>query len=82
MKIIKLTSHKDDSFIYVNINEIGHFNEVKESQMWYQGEPTTKKHTVVGVKTNIDGFKVKETPEEIIEKIRRIRNLSPTYIII
>jgi hypothetical protein len=83
MKLIKLTSHKDDSFIYVNINEIGHFYEVKESQMWHQGEPTTKKHTVVGVKThNNGGFKVKETPEEIIEKIRRIRNLSPTYIII
>ena len=83
MKLIKLTSHKDDSFIYVNINEIGHFNEVKESQMWHQGEPTTKKHTVIGVTThNNGGFKVKETPEEIIEKIRRIRNLSPTYIII
>jgi hypothetical protein len=83
MKLIKLTSHKDDSFIYVNINEIGHFYEVKASQTWYQGEPTTKKHTVVGVTThNNGGFKVKETPEEIIEKIRMIRNLSPTYIII
>jgi hypothetical protein len=83
MKLIKLTSHKDDSFIYVNINEIGHFYEVKESQMWHQGEPATKKHTVVGVTThNNGGFKVKETTEEIIEKIRMIRNLSPTYIII
>jgi hypothetical protein len=83
MKIIKLTSHKDASFIYVNINEIGHFNEVKESQMWHQGEPISKKHTVIGVTThNNGGFKVKETPEEIIEKIRRIRNLSSTYIII
>ena len=83
MKIIKLTSHKDDSFIYVNINEIGHFNEVKESQMWHQGEPISKKHTVVGVTThNNGGFKVKETPEEIIEKIRMIRNASSTYIIL
>jgi hypothetical protein len=82
MKLIKLTSHKDDSFIYVNINEIGHFYEVKESQMWHGGEPTTKKHTVVGVKTHNDGFRVKETPEEILEKIRMIRNASPTYIIL
>jgi hypothetical protein len=82
MKLIKLTSHKDDSFIYVNINEIGHFYEVKESQMWHQGEPTTKKHTVVGVTThNNGGFKVKETPEEIIEKIRLIRNANSSQII-
>ena len=82
MKLIKLTSHKDDSFIYVNINEIGHFNEVKESQMWHGGEPTTKKHTVVGVTThNNGGFKVKETPEEIIQKIFIIRNANSTRII-
>ena len=82
MKLIKLTSYKDDSFIYVNINEIGHFNEVKESQMWHGGEPTTKKHTVVGVTThNNGGFKVKETPEEIIEKIRLIRNANSSQII-
>ena len=59
MKLIKLTSHKDDSFIYVNINEIGHFYEVKESQMWYQGEPIVKKHTIVGLTTHSNGgFKV------------------------
>ena len=81
MKIIKLTSHKDDSFIYVNINEIGHFYEVKESQMWYGGEPTTKKHTVVGVKTHNDGFRVKETPEEIIVKIKMIKNANSTRTI-
>jgi hypothetical protein len=50
--------------------------------MWHQGEPTTKKHTVVGVTTHNDGFRVKETPEEILEKIRMIRNASPTYIIL
>jgi hypothetical protein len=82
MKLIKLTSHKDDSFIYVNINEIGHFYEVKASQMWHQGEPTSKKHTVVGVTThNNGGFKVEETPEEIIEKIRLIRNANSSQII-
>jgi hypothetical protein len=51
--------------------------------MWHQGEPTTKKHTVVGVTThNNGGFKVKETPEEILEKIRMIRNALSTYIIL
>lgn len=83
MKLIKLTSHKDDSFIYVNINEIGHFYEVSASQLWHGGEPTSKKHTVIGVTThNNGGFKVEETPEEIIEKIRMIRNASSTYIIL
>ena len=82
MKIIKLTSPKHNSFIYVNINEIGHFYEVKECQMWHQGEPTTKKHTVIGVTThNNGGFKVKETPEEIIEKIKMIKNANSTRII-
>ena len=83
MKLIKLTSHKDDSFIYVNVNEIGHFYEVKASQMWYQGEPISKKRTVVGVTThNNGGFNVKETPEEIVEKIRMIHNTSSTHIIL
>ena len=82
MKIIKLTSHKDDGFIYININEIGHFYEVKASQMWHQGEPTTKKHTVIGVTThNNGGFKVKETPEEIIVKIKMIKNANSTRTI-
>lgn len=82
MKLIELTSHKDDGFIYVNVNEIGHFYEVKASQVWHQGEPTIKKHTVVGVTThNNGGFKVKETPEEILEKIRIIRNASSSCII-
>jgi hypothetical protein len=50
--------------------------------MWYRGEPTTKKHTMVGVTThNNGGFKVKETPEEIIEKIRLIRNANSSQII-
>ena len=82
MKIIKLTSPKNNSFIYVNINEIGHFYEVKECQMWHQGEPTTKKHTVIGVTThNNGGFKVKETPEEIIVKIKMIKNANSTRTI-
>ncbi len=39
------------------------------------------KFTTVGVKTHNDGFSVKETPEEIIEKIRLIRNANSSQII-
>ena len=82
MKIIKLTSHSNDSPVYININEIGHFNEVKQSEDWFQGKPTTKKHTVIGVTThNNGGFKVKETPEEIIVKIKMIKNANSTRTI-
>jgi hypothetical protein len=41
-----------------------------------------EKFTKVGVKTHNDGFSVKETPEEILEKIRMIHNASSTYIIL
>jgi hypothetical protein len=82
MKLIKLTSHKNDEPIYININEIGHFYEVNEGQMWYQGEPITKKHTAVGVTThNNGGFKVKETAEEILELIRIIKNASNSRVL-
>ena len=83
MKLIKLTSSRDNNPIYININEIGHM---------YEGEiPKTNckgggfemvKFTTVGVKTHNDGFSVKETPEEILEKIRRIRNASSSCIIL
>jgi hypothetical protein len=83
MKLIKLTSHKDDSFIYVNINEIGHFYETEIHKMNCKGVGfEMEKFTKVGVKTHNDGFNVKETPEEIIEKIRMVRNASSTYIIL
>jgi hypothetical protein len=83
MKLIKLTSHKDDSFIYVNINEIGHFYETEIPKTNCKGGGFEMvKFTTVGVKTHNDGFSVKETPEEILEKIRMIRNASSTYIIL
>ena len=83
MKIIKLTSHKDDSFIYVNINEIGHFYEMEKPKMNCKGGGfEMEKFTTVGVKTHNDGFSVKETPEEILEKIRMIHNALSTYIIL
>jgi len=82
MKLIKLTSHKDDSFIYININEIGHIYEGEKPKMNCKGGGfKMEKFTTVGVKTHNDGFSVKETPEEIIEKIRLIRNANSSQII-
>jgi hypothetical protein len=82
MKLIKLTSHSGNSPIYINIDEIGHFNEGEVSKMNSNGVFKPEKFTTVGVTThNNGGFKVKETPEEILEKIRMIRNTLSTYII-
>lgn len=82
MKLIKLTSHSDDRPIYININEIGHIYEVKQSEDWFQGKPIVEKFTRVGVKTHNDGgFIVKETPEKIIEKIKMIKNANSTQVI-
>jgi hypothetical protein len=76
MILIKLTSHSDDSPVYININEIGHIYEVKQSEDWFQGKPIVEKYTKVGVTTHNDGgFKVKETPSEIIKKIRNLINV-------
>ncbi len=83
MKLIKLTSYSDNNPIYININEIGHMYEGKISKMNCKGGGfEIDKFTTVGVKTHNDGFSVKETPEEIIEKIRMIHNASSTYIIL
>jgi hypothetical protein len=83
MKLIKLTSYSDNSHIYININEIGYFYEGKQSDDWFEGKPIEMKHTWIGLTVNDKSdFKVKETPEGIIEKIRRIRNASSTYIIL
>jgi predicted heme/steroid binding protein len=90
MKLIKLTSHSDDSPIYININEIGHIYEVKQSDdwfegkpiaYWFEGKPIVEKFTRVGVTTHNDGFRVKETPEKIIEKIKIIKNANSTRTI-
>jgi hypothetical protein len=82
MKLIKLTSFSDDNSIYININEIGHMYEKEMSKMNCRGAGfKMEKFTTVGVKTHNDGFNVKETPEEIIEKIRLIRNANSSQII-
>ena len=82
MKLIKLTSHSGNSPIYINIDEIGHFNEGEVSKMNYNGVSKPEKFTTVGVTThNNGGFRVKETPEEIIEKIKMIKCSNSTRII-
>jgi hypothetical protein len=82
MKLIKLTSHKDDKPIYININQIGYFYEGKQSDDWFEGKPIEVKHTWIGLVVNDKSdFKVKETPEEIIQKIFIIRNANSSQII-
>ena len=67
-QFIKLTSSITNDPIYINPEHIGHIYEVKEEMEF--GRPTKPKHTNVGVTThNNGGFKVKETPKEIIEQI-------------
>jgi hypothetical protein len=59
MKIIKLTNSMSGSDIYVNVDCVGHF--------YVNGN-----HTSVGITThNNGGFRVKETPEEIVELINK-----------
>jgi hypothetical protein len=82
MKLIKLTSFSDNNSIYININEIGHMYEEKIPKMNCKGGGfEIEKFTTVGVKTHNYGFSVKETPEEIIEKIRLIRNANSSQIV-
>ena len=60
MRLIKLTSTKH-SDVYINVEQIGHFFEI-------EGHSCTS----VGVTTyNNDGFRVKETPKEILELIEK-----------
>lgn len=72
MKLIKLTNREGDKFYYINIEQIGHIYQETESGD-YGGEVKGRVITRVGVTThNNGGFKVKETPEEIIKKINEI----------
>ena len=68
MKIIKVTSLKDKSSIYVNVEQIGHFYRVPEEMQY--GRVKEVEHTRVGVTThNNGGFSITETPEELMELI-------------
>jgi hypothetical protein len=82
MKLIKLIAYKDGTPIYINIDKVSYFYEVKQSEHWFQGEPIVDKYTSIGVTTDEKSdFKVKETPVEIIEKIRLIRNANSSQIV-
>ena len=71
MKIIKLTSLKGNTPIYINIDQIGHLYEVEETSSY--GSVDTPKHTRIGVTThNNGGFEVKESIEEIIKYLPKI----------
>jgi hypothetical protein len=68
MKIIKVTSLKDKSSIYVNVEQIGHFYIVPEKMNY--GRVDEVEHTKLGITThNNGGFAITETPEKLMELI-------------
>jgi hypothetical protein len=68
MKIIKVTSLKGEKSLYINVEQIGHFYRVPEKMNY--GRVEEVEHTIVGVTThNNGGFKIVETPEELMEMI-------------
>ena len=68
MKIIKVTSLKDKSSIYINVEQIGDFYIVPEKMNY--GRVVEEEHTRVGVTThNNGGFSIVETPEKLMELI-------------
>jgi hypothetical protein len=68
MKIIKVTSLKDKSSIYVNVEQIGHFFRVPEKMSY--GSVDEVEHTRLGITThNNGGFAITETPEKLMELI-------------
>lgn len=72
MKIIKLTSSNDKKPIYINLDMIGHFYDVEETQS--NGIVKAPKHTRVGVVTHRNGgFEVVEDSNQIIKLIQEAR---------
>ena len=68
MKIIKVTSLKDKSSIYVNVEQIGHFYMVPEKMNY--GRVEEVEHTRLGITThNNGGFSITETPKKLMELI-------------
>jgi hypothetical protein len=69
MKIIELTN-LDGNKIYINIECIGHFYEIKEKLNY--GRVEKKAHTRVGTTThNNGGFEVIETVKKILDIIAK-----------
>jgi hypothetical protein len=79
MKLIKLTSHKNDEPIYINIDKIDYFYERQMGDKYYEGKPIIEKLTKIGYNGSVS--EVKETPEKIIEKIKMIKNANSTRTI-
>ena len=74
MRIIKLTSLNTKAPVFINIECIGHFSEVKETTTY--GKVNKIKHTRVGVLThNNGGFEVIESTDKIIELINESRGI-------
>ena len=71
MKLIKLTSHKDDEPIYINIDKINYFYERQMGDKYYEGKPIIEKLTKVGHNGLVS--EVKETPKKIIELIHKLK---------
>ena len=68
MKIIKVTSLKDKSSIYLNVEQIGHFFRVPEKLSY--GSVDEVEHTRLGITThNNGGFSITETPKKLMELI-------------
>ena len=67
MKFIQLTNLSGDP-IFINPQHIGHMYDSGEKIEY--GKVSKPRHTRLGVVThNNGGFEVKETPQEIMEKI-------------
>jgi hypothetical protein len=74
MRLIKLTSLQDKSPIYINVDTIGHFYEVKEEIKY--GRVEKAKHTRVGALThNNGGFSVIEDVNKILKLIEESRGI-------
>jgi hypothetical protein len=74
MRLIKLTSLQDKQPIYINVDTIGHFYEVKEEIKY--GRVEKAKHTRVGVLThNNGGFSVIEDVNKILKLIEESRGI-------
>ena len=68
MWVIKVTSLGSNKPVYININQIGHFYEVEETEKY--GRIDKPRHTRIGVTThNNGGFEVKESVKEIAQLI-------------
>jgi|688.fasta_scaffold00693_77 hypothetical protein len=71
MKIIKVTSLKDKSSIYINVEQIGHFFRVPKRMNY--GRVEEEENTRVGVTThNNGGFSIVETPETLLKLIDKV----------